>query len=370
MKRLLIATDSFLPRWDGIARFMYEMIPRLSKHFEITVVAPEYPGKKPEFDRVHIVRFPVRKLKIADINPARVKRGQLKQLIRRTDIVWTQSIGPIGAFAMYYSKRFYKPLISFVHSVEWDLFSQSLKRLKTFVRETTRKLVRYLYNRCDMIMVPFEGMTDMLEKAGVNRKYEIVHLGTDVEKFKPAESKALAKRMIGLNPNNKIIGYVGRFGREKDLETLHKAFIRLKDRFPNTTLLLVGGELEKPFDDMENVKIIGPTNNVLPSYQAMDIYVLPSLTETTSLTTMEAMSCGLAVVVTSVGYIPQYVKHKENGMLFLPKNVERLILLLEMLLKDNDMRTRLGKAARKTMTEQYNWDKTAEDVKKIVDRCG
>jgi glycosyltransferase involved in cell wall biosynthesis len=271
---------------------------------------------------------------------------------------------------MYYSKRFYKPLISFVHSVEWDLFSQSLKRFKTFVRETTRKLVRYLYNRCDMIMVPFEGMTDMLEKAGVNRKYEIVHLGTDVEKFKPAESKALAKRMIGLNPNNKIIGYVGRFGREKDLETLHKAFIRLKDRFPNTTLLLVGGELEKPFDDMENVKIIGPTNNVLPYYQAMDIYVLPSLTETTSLTTMEAMSCGLAVVVTSVGYIPQYVKHKENGMLFLPKNVERLILLLEMLLKDNDMRTRLGKAARKTMTEQYNWDKTAEDVKKILDRFG
>jgi hypothetical protein len=40
-KKLLIATDNFLPRWDGIARFLSEIIPRLAAHYEITVIAPD-----------------------------------------------------------------------------------------------------------------------------------------------------------------------------------------------------------------------------------------------------------------------------------------------------------------------------------------
>ncbi len=370
MKKLLIATDSFLPRWDGIARFMHEMIPRLSKQFEITIVAPEYPGKKPEYEGVYIYRFPVRRWKVADINPAKVKRRKLKKLVKRSDVVWTQSIGPIGAFTMYYAKKFHKPLVSFVHSVEWDLFSQSLKRFKIFVRETTRKLIRFLYNKCDVIIVPFEGMKEMLEKVGVERKMETVHLGTDVDKFRPPESKALMKRKIGIDPLKKVIGYVGRFGREKDIRTLYEAFLKVKKSNPNVVLLLVGGQLEKPFEDMENVKVVGQTNNPSIFYQAMDIYVLPSLTETSSLTTMEAMSSGLPVTVTSVGYIPEYIEHKKNGMLFTPKNVDKLALLLDLLLKDENMRKKLSINARKTMVEKFSWNVTAKQIRNIVDRFG
>ena len=368
MKKLLIATDSFLPRWDGISRFMYEILPTLSKQFEVTIVAPAFPGKKPEFDNVHIVRFPIRRWKVADINPAKVNRRILRKLVKRSDVVWSQTVGPIGAFSMYYAKKFHTPLVAFVHSVEWDLFSQSLKRFKIFVRESTRKVVRYLYNKCNIIIVPFEGMIEMLEKAGVDRKMEIVHLGTDVNKFLPVESKALAKRKIGLDPNKIVIGYVGRFGREKDIATLYESFRRIRAKWPSTTLLLVGGELDKPFEDMENVKVVGQQDNTVPYYQAMDIYVLPSLTETTSLTTMEAMSCGIPVVVTGVGYIPQYVKHKFNGLLFPPKNSERLTILLDILLKDADYRRELGKAARNTMIQKFSWEKTSEDVTEILKR--
>ena len=45
-QKLLITTDSFLPRIDGVARFLMEMIPLLSEHFTITVVAPDFPGQK------------------------------------------------------------------------------------------------------------------------------------------------------------------------------------------------------------------------------------------------------------------------------------------------------------------------------------
>ncbi len=81
----------------------------------------------------------------------------------------------------------------------------------------------------------------------------------------------------------------------------------------------------------------------------MDCYVLPSLTETTSLSTLEAMSCGLAVFATRVGYIKNYIKEGENGYLFPKKNAYLLSKKLELVAKDEKLRARLGKKARETV---------------------
>ncbi|MBN1544394.1 glycosyltransferase family 4 protein [Candidatus Woesearchaeota archaeon] len=367
-KTLLIATDCFLPRWDGVSRFLYEVVPHLAKRFDVVIAAPRYPGKFEGFEDVTVLRFPVARWKVADINPAKVKRSQLIKLVKNSDVVWTQSIGPIGALAMYYANKHRKPLVSFVHSVEWFLFSKSLKRFREFVEFTIRKVIPFLYNKCDMIIVPFEGMIPLLEEQKIDSKKEVVYLGVDVRRFQPAESKILAKERVGLNPNNVVIGYLGRFGREKDVPTLYDAFRKLHAERPNTTLLLVGGELKEPFEDMEDVKVVGPVDNAVQYYQAMDIYVLPSLTETTSLTTMEAMACGLPVVVTPVGYVEKYVEHKRNGFVFPARNVDRLYILLRKLAKDLYLRKEVGKAARQAMMEKHTWERTADGIAKILER--
>lgn len=367
-KTLLIATDCFLPRWDGVSRFLFEVVPYLTREFDVVIAAPKFPGSFPGFDGATVVRFPVYGWKVGDINPARVQRSKMVKLIRNSDIVWTQSIGPIGAMAMYYAKKNHKPLVSFVHSVEWFLFSKSLKRFKEFVEFTIRKLVPFLYNKCDVLIVPFEGMIPMLEEQGITGKKEVVYLGVDVNRFRPSESKILSKESIGLDPNKVVIGYLGRFGREKDVPTLYEAFRKLHDERPNTTLLLVGGELKEHFAHMEDIKVVGSVDNAVPYYQAMDIYVLPSLTETTSLTTMEAMSCGLPVVVTPVGYVERYVEHKKNGFIFPVKNVERLYLTLKTLVKNPYMRREVGKAGRSTMAERHTWEKVAAEISNILKR--
>ncbi len=366
-KTLLIATDSFLPRWDGIARFLNEVVPHLKDHFEIIIAAPKFEGEYKGFHDVVVLRFPVYKWKIADFHPVKFKRSNIAKLVKRSDIVWTQSIGTIGSLAMHYAKKYHKPLLAFVHSVEWFLFSKSLKRFKRSVEFTIRKAIPFLYNKCDVIMIPFEGMAPMLEDQSINVKKDVVHLGVDVDKFHPPESKALAKQKLGLNPNNVVIGYLGRFGREKDIPTLYEAFRKIHAERPDTTLLLVGGKM-KPFDHMEDVKVVGSVNKPVPYYQAMDIYVLPSLTETTSLTTMEAMACGLPVVVTPVGYIEKYIENKHNGFSFPVQNVERLTLLLDKLIKDKPLRKDIGENARLTMVHKHSWKKTAEDIIRILDR--
>ena len=57
-KKLLIATDNFLPRWDGIARFLVELIPALTHKFDVTIVAPRFPGRIPDLP-VKLVLFEI-----------------------------------------------------------------------------------------------------------------------------------------------------------------------------------------------------------------------------------------------------------------------------------------------------------------------
>ena len=100
----------------------------------------------------------------------------------------------------------------------------------------------------------------------------------------------------------------------------------------------------------------------------MDVYVLPSLTETSSLGTMEAMACGLPVIVTQVGFLKQYIKEKANGMFFPQKNSMVLAMKIEYLLKNPALQRTLSTNARKTIVENFSWDHTADKIIKILDR--
>jgi len=166
---------------------------------------------------------------------------------------------------------------------------------------------------------------------------------------------------------------LGRFGREKNLKTLYQAFRKLTGEYENIHLLLVGGDkelLEAELDSTEHVTVVKPTEFPERYYQAMDIYVLPSLTETTSLTTLEAMSTGLPVVCTSVGSISSYVEHKVNGFIFPPETVERLVLVLKNLINSSALRKKVGAKARKTVIKSHSWKQTAKKIGEIISHFG
>ncbi|MBU0461590.1 MAG: glycosyltransferase family 4 protein, partial [Nanoarchaeota archaeon] len=322
---------------------------------------------------VRIILFPLMKFQVGDYTPPKPDLRVIRKEVKQADIIWSQTIGPIGGACMDLAKRSKKPVIAYIHSVEWELFSKSLKHFRRTVMAASKFFVKNVYNKCDLLLVPSETTKRVLEERGITAKKEVVHLGVDVERFKPSSNKEKAKERVGIQADKIVIGYLGRFGREKNLITLYNAFKSLRDEFPQLELLLVGGEKERLADFLgstENVKVVEPTDTPELYYQAMDIYVLPSLTETTSLTTLEAMSTEVAVVCTPVGDIPNYVRHKSNGFLFPPESVERLKLVLKMLINDPALRERVGARARKTVTLKHSWKKTAQKLKDIIGRFG
>ncbi|PIN86721.1 hypothetical protein COV19_03225 [Candidatus Woesearchaeota archaeon CG10_big_fil_rev_8_21_14_0_10_44_13] len=372
-KKLLIASDCFLPRWDGVARFLAELIPKIKDDYKITVVAPDFDGSRIRIQGIEIVRVPTYSFRWGDFPPAKFSHRTIKRLVKENDIIFCQSIGPVGMLAILAGKKFRKPVISFIHSIEWELVPKSASKVMFVVRYEVKKIAKWLYNKATLLLLPSEDTADVLREAGIKTTMHVIHLGVDTKRFSPPESKDAAKKKIGIGHESLVIGYTGRIGREKDLKTLYKAFRSLKEKYGNMKdikLLIVGKGLglKDIFDSLDDVVHVPVSNSIQDYLRAMDIFVLPSLTETSSLATMEAMASGLPVVTTGVGYLKEYIKDGKNGYIFPKKDHRKLAEKIDKLIVNPDLRKAIGSMARKTIQADYPWENTAREIKKVLDR--
>ena len=372
-KKLLILTDNFLPRWDGISRFLSETIPRLKNKYAITVVAPDYGViEDSAYDDVNIIKIPVRQIRWGDFNPAKYDYKKIKQEVKKSDIVFSQTIGPIGLAGLKAAKKTRKKVISFIHSIEWELLTRAvtLNYFTRYLQFIAKWFVRRIYKKVNLLIVPSDNTAEMLTWQNIKTPKKVIHLGVDTKKFFPPKDKAIAKRNMGISEEDFVIGHHGRIAREKDLPTLLRAFIMVKKNNPNVKLLIVGEGIEsikRKLASIPGVILPGSTNNVVPFLQAMDLYCLPSLTETTSLATLEAMACGVPVIATKVGFVKDYIKPRFNGMFFQERNSYDLMRKIEFLMKHDTLRENLSDNARKIVEKEFDWNKTAKEIEETID---
>jgi glycosyltransferase involved in cell wall biosynthesis len=371
-KTLVIATDSFLPRWDGIARFLSEIISRLHTKYNIVVIAPDFGTY--EDPNIKIIRIPLMKFfKVGDFPIPAFKRGTINSVIKNADLVFTQTLGPVGSSAIKAAKKYNKPVASFIHSIDWELVPKALgtSLLKKYGQIIAKNFAKKMYNKSDLLIMPAQNILELFLWNNIKTNAKIVHLGVDTKKFAPATSSQAEdiRSQLGLKPNDIVIGYHGRIGREKDLITLLRAYSRIQQLNDNVKLLIVGDgvdSVKKQLASRPGVILTGSKNNPIPYLQAMDIYVMPSLTETTCLSALEAMSCELPVISTEVGFIKSYIKPGYNGLFFEKQNQYPLAKHIQTLLNDPELRKKLGKNARRTVIEQFSWDKTAVGIEEAL----
>lgn len=363
MKTLVILTDNFLPRRDGISRFLSEVIPRIKDTYKIHLVCPDY-GKIEGFASIQITKIPLSKKQFGDYAPATFKPVMLYNVIKKADIVFSQTIGPVGGLGLFISHMLGKKTISYIHSVDWELFSKAARRnwVKKHAPAWTKRLDRFLYGQCKELIVPSERIADMLTWQGINKQKTVIHLGVDTQRFKKRDGHQLRAK-LGFENTDVVIGYHGRIAREKDIPTLVRAFVKLRRKHKEAKLLIVGNGIKKIIDQLKKqpgVVYVPGVDDVEHYLNAMDIYCLPSLTETTSLSTLEAMSSELPVVCTEVGFVRDYVKEGINGYFFKTGNSHELATKLEYLLSHTYKFKELGHHGRKLVQEHFDWDVTAE----------
>lgn len=97
-----------------------------------------------------------------------------------------------------------------------------------------------------------------------------------------------------------------------------------------------------------------------------DVFVLPSHRESFCIANLEAMACGLPVVSTRTGAIPEVVRHGRDGLLVDIGDVERLAQALGFLLRDSDERRRMGASAR-ARAARYDWNRVGPEIAALYD---
>ncbi len=367
--KLLLVADTYYPKVDGTLKFIEEFMKRAQDSFEISLLVPDYgmhKGKK-------VTYIDVSKIwKISGYANLKLSLGNLKKIktaIKEADLVFIQGPAMISYLSIYYARRYNKKIFFYTHTLTWELFEKFFpglfKKLFSFI---IKKISIALYNRCDEILVPYHELQEQLLDQGLKTEITTARLGVDIDLFNPSTDKRASKEKIHLNPEKKVIGYVGRISREKNTDLLLEAFQKIEEQ-DNVTLLMVGDGPEKQTKELKqlkNCKVTGFVNNVQDYLKAMDIFVMPSLTETTSLATLEAMSTGISVIATRVGFIKSYIIKNHNG-LFFPRNSSSVLSVkITKLLKDREMRERLGQNARKTVAYGFSWERSINRIKRIL----
>lgn len=376
MKNLLIASDRFLPERNGLVRFLEEIVPLIENKYNVSLLVPNR-SRKTEFKigngNVKTIKIPTFGLKIADYFPSIPRFNLIKKAVKGAEIVWINSSGVIGVLSMHYAKKYRKPTYVYTHCQDWELVHQSIrvpKYIGLLFKRITLFGLKHYFKRFNAIMVPSAAIKDRMSDLGFVTEKIVIPPGIDLGKFRPFTEKEKAAAKQKLNLENKfVLGYAGRIAREKNLKTLYEAFNILKSELKkDIALLLIGDGPKKHKKLLKNDAVItGNVSDVTEYLKAIDIFVLPSLTETSSLATMEAMACGLPVVTSRVGSIPSYIKDLRNGVFFEKNNVNDLVGKLCLMIFNKDLCAELGNNAHLSM-KSLDWKTTADLINKEFEK--
>ncbi len=186
------------------------------------------------------------------------------------------------------------------------------------------------------------------------------------------KSRNIIRSRLNCSEKEMIVGYTGRLSEEKGIKYLIDAITFLQEANVLIRLLLIGDgsqrvQLERYVEEKSlcgKVIFTGFQRCVENWLPALDVFVLPSLTEGTPMALLEAMAYGLPVVASKVGGVPDIIKSGTTGILVRPGNAQEIADAICMLYKDEELKLKLGKEARLTVQAQYsveNWIKRIED---------
>lgn len=176
--------------------------------------------------------------------------------------------------------------------------------------------------------------------------------------------------------NKKVIGTIGRLTFQKGQEFLIYAAKNLLNKGLNFEFHIYGdGEKFEEYKNLINklelkeiVFLKGFTNDIESSIYTFDLFVLPSRYEGIPYVILYAMGLGLPIIASNVGGISEIIKDGMNGVLVEKENSDIISDKIQLLMNDENLRTRVANNAKKDFFEKYTLDKTIRDVEKLYSK--
>lgn len=250
----------------------------------------------------------------------------------------------------------------------YDPFNKKLTTMHRLLMPATKRIWR----KASSVVALSNGLREIAMRTAPTIDMKVVSNGMNIEKFTPGRPRI---RESAGDPLRLLT--VTRLLERKGVHHLLEAIA--KPTRLNVTLRIVGSgsyedHLRMKTEELgltEHVTFDGFVNtDKLPAlYREADVFALPSQTESFGLVFAEAMACGLPIVATTVGGIPELITSGKEGILVNPDEPGLVRAAIEQMLSDDTARIEMGKAGRQRIEDRYTWSRIADQYLEIYKQC-
>lgn len=271
------------------------------------------------------------------------------------DIIHAHSVIPTGLIGVIVAKIIRKPVFITIHGMDVTNFEN---------HHIYNRLISFSLKNCNKAITVSEYLANMIVSLRTNQDNIIIlRNAVNQNRFRPFKNKKLRKQ-YKINEEDILIVFVGYLDVFKGIFELIDVFFEISKRNNRNLKLMIIGT--GPKEDQLKIKVLNlglkksviftgeiPPIEIHEYYQSADIFILPSHNDAGGppLVFIEAMACGLPVIGTEVGGIPEGIINGINGFIVPPKNVDELTKKLNILLDDENLRKQFGNNSLKIIRE-------------------
>lgn len=371
MNRLLVLTELFLPTKGGTAVWAAEVYRRLGGR-EIHILTADVPGAA-DIDRDHPNRIHRLSLKrIAWLRPeslAMYARFFFKALglalTHRFDAMHAFRALPEGLVAWAVARITFKPVVIYAHGEELTSWGKGGKYRAMCVA----------LRRADRVIANSEHTQATLLRMGVApTRISVIYPGVDVSRFRPGLDGASLRAGLNIAPDDKLVFSVGRLSRRKGFDQVIRAVARLRAKNLPVRYVIGGiGEdaeyLDALIAEHKLQRVVHRLGAVsvedLPRWMnACDVFAMPNRdlngdSEGFGMVFIEAAACGKPSLAGRAGGTGSAVLDGDTGIRVDGAELENVVAALNMLVRDDALRQKLGAAALERISTEFTWERVA-----------
>ncbi|HJP82423.1 MAG TPA: glycosyltransferase family 4 protein [Fimbriimonadaceae bacterium] len=325
--KVAIFSDSSLPVLNGVSISIESLINELrNKGHSVHLFTAHHPKanrSEPNTYRFRALETPWTKGYPLAFPP--FYRMLLKFRRHDFDVIHTHTPFTVGFVGLRWAESHNIPIVSTYHTL-YDRYVHYIPYFpRRYLRFKLAKHTNFYYNRVDHVITPSEAAQKWLRRHSVTTKTTVIPTDAMPRRF---FDRAEIRLNLGIPPDHKVLLYVGRLAKEKNMSTLFDMAKIALNQDASLRLWLVGDgpyrtecvRIVRELGIGDRVRFVGfvPRAEVDAYYAAADLFVFPSITETQGLVVQEAMVYGLPAVAISGGGASESIQDGVNG--FVVKN--------------------------------------------------
>ncbi len=357
------------PTEGGIGRHIITLVGGLKEEFDVTVACPQKSALEDKLVSENIKTLPLPLDGEVSLKKDYASFNILRKFMRKEQVHLAHAHGAKAALIARPAALWAG--VPSIYTVHNSIFNENWPAWKNNMAAVVEHILSWPTG-CILTVSNALGEEIKYRQKISYSKIKVIHNGIQFNSFGNSNFQHKFKEKLNIPPSRTVIGTVARMAPQKGLSVLIDAAEQLIGKY-NVHFLIVGdgplrGELEERIrlsSINDYFTLTGVVKDITQAYSAMNIFVLPSITEGLPFTILEAMAFSLPVVATSVGGVPEIIKPGECGFLVPPGDHIELASKIAYLIDCPGIRSEFGYRGRQRVHDKFDASKMIGETKGI-----